>query len=93
MEIWKQDLNYLFDWFEEVQGREYSFTKDFFAAIDTPYHSFPAPFNAEAVPVYLRLLGKVEHIDGAQQFMSEFLEGLNRRYRHLMSQEEKLSQY
>ena len=50
------DEENLLRWFQSVEGMRYSLVHDFFAAVDTPDESFPAPLNAESFPVLLRLL-------------------------------------
>ena len=54
------DLNedHLNLWFNQVEGSSYSEVHDFFAAVDTPDESFPAPLNAESFPINLRLYYK-----------------------------------
>lgn len=45
-------------WFNQVEGSMYSEVHDFFASVDTPDQSFPAPLNAESFPINLRLYYK-----------------------------------
>lgn len=33
-------------WFDSIEGSEYSFAKEFFAAVDHPHHAFPLPLNS-----------------------------------------------
>lgn len=49
------DEERLNNWFKEVQGSRYSSLSSFFAAVDTPDESFPAPFNSESLPINVRL--------------------------------------
>ena len=64
------------EWISTLEGAEYSFVKEFFAAIDHHELGWPAPFNAESVPVLLRYLEKYWY----SSIKEEFLDGLRLRY-------------
>ena len=42
-------------WFDKVEGSSYDYAMELFAAIDDAHAGFPAPFNAEIVPILMRL--------------------------------------
>ena len=70
------DQDKLMDWFASVEGSHYSFAKEFFAAIDTPDFSYPAPLNSQAIPVQMRLFEKFFKNEGASKFTHDFNEAL-----------------
>jgi hypothetical protein len=45
----------LWSWFESFDGSEYDYAIELFAAVDDASNGIPAPFNAEILPVLLRL--------------------------------------
>jgi hypothetical protein len=49
------DEKKLRNWVNHMLDSPYSRIADFFATIDTPDESFPAPLNSEAFPILLRL--------------------------------------
>jgi len=51
----EMDDEKLKNWAQHMMDSPYSRVADFFASIDTPDESFPAPLNAEAFPILLRL--------------------------------------
>lgn len=52
----KKDNSKLFKWFESVQGSEYDYSMELFAAVDNVSAGFPAPFNTEIIPILMRLI-------------------------------------
>ena len=70
------DQDKLMQWFATVEGSRYSFAKEFFAAIDTPDYSYPAPFNSQSIPVQMRLFTNMFQNDGASKFSFDFIEAL-----------------
>ena len=65
---------------------------DFFAAVDTPDESFPAPLNAESFPINLRLYykfaGETPAELGVVRSLDIFQEALTKRVRSLMNDEQ-----
>ena len=70
------------DWYNLVQGSEYSFSKELFAAIDSDYHSYPPPFNGAAFPIMLRMVFDYK----LSPSIAEFFEGMTKRYEILTKQ-------
>jgi hypothetical protein len=61
---------------------QYSFIKEFFAAVDDKEHGWPAPFNFQSVPILLRLLEKY----WVSNNKAEFVEALQLRYVSLLKE-------
>ena len=76
------DTDKLMDWFDSVQGSDYSFAKEFFAAVDSADEGFPAPFNSEQIPIMGRLIAKYRN----SEMLVEIFEGLVKRYEKLALQ-------
>ena len=71
----------LIKWISEFEdGANYSYVKEFFAAIDSNTYGWPAPFNEQAVPILLRLLEKYWF----SHSQDEFKEALIFRYDALL---------
>jgi hypothetical protein len=83
----RQDTRYnpdrLAEWVTTLDERtQYSFVKEFFAAVDDKEHGWPAPFNYQAVPILLRLLEKY----WVSNNKAEFVEALQFRYAALLKE-------
>lgn len=71
----------LLEWFEGVEGAAYSPVRDFLASFDHSEQGLPAPFNAEALPIYLRMWHKRHKFMGYTHFWREFIEAMGHRFR------------
>ena len=71
------------DWFSSVEGKIYSPVKDFLASFDHSYQGLPAPFNSEALPIYLRMWHKRQKLLGFTHFWNEFIEAMGLRFQQL----------
>lgn len=69
-------------WVKSVEGSDYSFVKEFFAAIDNSSLGWAAPFDTEALPVLLRLYLKSPLATNK----AEVLEALRLRYQESMTE-------
>ena len=71
-------------WIKEHLNLPYSRVAAFFAAVDTPDESFPAPINAESIPIILRLYdqysGRIPEVAGGK-VMDQLIEALDKRAR------------
>lgn len=69
----------------------YSRVAAFFAAVDTANESFPAPINAESIPILLRLYaqysGHIPEVAGGK-VMDQLIEALDKRVRQLATPEQ-----
>jgi len=65
----------LWTWFESVEGSAYDYALELFAAVDDASSGFPAPFNAEILPVLLRLNQKWRF--GDELLTKNLIKGLN----------------
>jgi hypothetical protein len=70
----------LFEWLETLQNTEYSYVKEFFAAIDHSTEGWPAPFTQQSVSILFRLFDKYWH----STHKAEFIESLQLRFNALM---------
>ena len=59
-----------------MQGSDYSFVKELFAAIDDVSLGWSAPFSPEIIPILLRQLEDL----GLESHKEEFFESLSLRY-------------
>ncbi len=73
----------LINWIENLQETNYSFVKEFFAAIDDAEFGWPMPFNYQSVPMVLRLLEKY----WVSEHTAEFVEAITLRYRALATEQ------
>lgn len=71
----------LWRWFNSVESNLYDYALELFAAVDDASSGIPPPFNAEVVPVMLRLNDKWNYGDAL--LTRKLHEGLNTRYRYL----------
>lgn len=72
----------MIQWFKQVQHSPHNSVMSFFAAFDTPDQSMPAPFNAQSLPINLRLYNKFKTTTSAvvaENEMDFLLEGLDKR--------------
>lgn len=79
---YKFDVNKLMGWVKSVEGSDYSFVKEFFAAIDNSSLGWAAPFDTEALPILLRLYLK----SPLTTQKDELLEALRLRYQESMTE-------
>lgn len=74
------NVDALNSWFETVEGLAYSPVKDFLASFDHPKQGLPAPFNAEALPLMMRMwLNNMKWL-GYHKFWHEFVEAISFRF-------------
>ena len=73
-----------------VEKSPYSSVLEFFAAIDTIDESFPAPLNAESLPINTRLYyhfkSTAPDVTGKRE-MDVFMEGLRKRLESILTDE------
>lgn len=78
-------------WFKQHKNAPYSRVAAFFAAVDTENQSFPAPINAESVPVILRLYAqfsdRLPTVAGGE-VMDQLIEALDKRIRTVATAEQ-----
>mmetsp|Transcript_47796 Transcript_47796/g.63141 ORF Transcript_47796/g.63141 Transcript_47796/m.63141 type:complete len:470 (+) Transcript_47796:161-1570(+) len=82
----------LMSWFKSVEHSAFSSVLGFFAAVDTHDESFPAPLNAESVPINMRLFGEFEASSpevGAENHLQMVVEGLRKRLDYVMDDEQR----
>ena len=76
-----KDNKKLWQWFASVEGSQYDYSMELFAAIDDVNAGFPAPFNKEIIPILMRLNQKWYY--GDELITGELTKGLNKRYTYL----------
>ena len=62
------------DWFKTVDGSEYDFAAEMFAAFDHPDLGVPPPFNSEVIPIMLRLSDSWHY--GDELLLQNIVDGL-----------------
>lgn len=69
-----------------MEGSQYGYAKEIFAAVDHPTEAFPPPFNAESIPILLRVYQN--WWPGSNTLVKSLVEGLNIRFKAIMKERE-----